>query len=342
MNEASSKYVDQIATEKLLSEKLRHVHHLTPHDAWQVALSTDHCGTGIAHFDRSVQAGVITETPASGYRLIQFTSSIATPYPSNNQVAVHHFPVAQPAGNVIFVHGLYEDNLGIYSYFISLLNQQGLDVYLLMLPYHYERKPAESLFSGEYFWSGNVERSVQAYCQAVNDLYQLYRFLQQKTGLQTWLVGFSLGGGIVLSLAAQEAVDGVFAINPVCNIAELVWSSALFAPVCEDLVASGISLRELQIIYQALDPLNAKNIQTPVEQVILAASEYDQINQPRNYDLLIHQWSLSRVIRYKAGHLNILRVPRLAIDVAKCHQGSTTTRVQDDGSMEDDDWRLSR
>lgn len=337
MNEASSKYVDQIATEKLLSEKLRRVHHLTPHDAWQIELATDHCGTGVALIDYSVQAGKVTETTGPGYRLIRFTSSIATPYPLNNQVAVHHFPVAQPAGNVIFVHGLYEDNLGIYNYFISLLNQQGLDVYLLIMPYHYERKPDESLFSGEYFWSGNVGRSVQAYCQAVNDLYQLNRFLKQKTGLQTWLVGFSLGGGIVLSLAAREVVDGVFAINPVCNIAELVWSSALFAPICEDLVASGISLRELQIIYQALDPLNAQNIQTPVEQIILAASEYDQINQPRNYDLLVCHWNLYRVNRYKAGHLNILRVPRLAIDVAKCYQGSSPVSVQEDGILQGDD-----
>ena len=315
MNEASSKYVDQIATEKLLNEKLRGVHHRTDRQVLPLQIAAQDFLVGAPPVKQ------VLESQKPGYREICFPSAIATSCPANNLVYLHAFLRDQAWGSVIFVHGLYEDNLAIYNYYFSLLNDQGLDVYLLILPYHYERKPAESQFSGEYFWSGDLARSVQAYQQAVNDLYQFYGYLKQKTTSPGWVIGFSLGGGVALSLAARLALDGVFAINPVCNIAELVWSSALFSPIREDLAGSGISLEELHQVYQVLDPLNAQNIQTPLDRIALAASAYDQINEPGNYDLLARRWQLLHVLGYKAGHLNILRVPRLALDLIKQMKG---------------------
>jgi hypothetical protein len=55
---------------------------------------------------------------------------------------------------------------------------------------------------------------------------------------------------------------------------------------------------------------------TSREKILLIYGLYDQITRPAQYEALIAVRHLSNVIKYKAGHLNTLRVPRFAVDVA--------------------------
>lgn len=318
MNEASSKYVDQIATEKLIQEKLSLVHHAT-------ARTIDWDMDSLADFTNLPQLpDLVTEKRQGDTLAFSFLSVAPTSYIENNQVQCTGYLTQQQRGALVFVHGLYEDNLQIYNFFISQLNHEGLDVYLMVLPYHYNRTPATSAFSGEYFWSGDLPRSALAYKQAIYDLYQLQQWVSQRTRQPAWIVGFSLGGGIALTLAALTRLPGVFAINPVCNISRLVWTSALFAPIRQDLEASGISFEMVKMWYAAFEPLNANPIHTDLEHIVLGRSLYDQINDISHYNLLADAWKLRNVISYKAGHLNVLRVPRLAVDVSTFATGIPT------------------
>lgn len=311
MNEASSKYVDQIATEKLINEKLKLVHHAPD----QAGRAYD---TSFDDFQAlSCQPQDVIETRKADSVEISFASAVRTGHIENDRVRSRCALSARPVGNVVFVHGLYEDNVQIYDFFISLLNGQGVNVYALTLPFHYERKPSVSLFSGEFFWSGDIHRSALAFKQAVYDLCQMYHYVKNQSHGAVWIIGFSLGGGIALCLASMIALDGIFTINPVCNIARLVWNSALFATVKEDLKASGLSLEDVQARYAAFEPLNVEDPKTARDRVIVAKGLYDQINDPDNYDLLAAKWRIRHVLSYKAGHLNILRVPKLAKDVIR-------------------------
>ena len=311
MNEASSKYVDQIATERLINDKLKRVHHAPD----QAGCAYD---TSFDDFKAlSSQPEGVIETRKGNTVEISFPSAVRTRYAENDRVRCRCALSARPVGNIIFVHGLYEDNVQIYGFFISMLNERGMNVYALTLPFHYERKPSTSLFSGEFFWSGDIHRSALAFKQAVYDLCQLYHYVKDRAQAAVWITGFSMGGGIALCLTSLVAIDGIFAINPVCNIAELVWTSALFATVKEDLEASGLTLENVQARYSAFEPLNVELMKTARDQVIVAKGLYDQINEPDNYDLLVAKWRIPHVLSYKAGHLNILRVPKLATDVTR-------------------------
>jgi hypothetical protein len=312
MNESSSKYVDQIATEKLLAEKLTRVHHAPD-------LAADWSQAGFNDFgDLPSLPDEVQEVDQGKFSLLRFPSVLLTLFPENNQVVCRRYAPPQPSADLIFVHGLYEDNLEIYSFFISQLLAQGIRVTLMELPYHYDRRPVGSQFSGEYFWSGNLLRSALAHKQAVYDLYQTYNLLRSlnSSPLPTGICGFSMGGGIALSLASLTSLDCLFLINPVCNISELVWSSALFAPIRDDLETHGIDFVGLKACYRPYEPLEMAGAQTSPHNIFLAYSLYDQINDPGNYKLLIEQWAIHNILPYKAGHLNILRVPRLAGDVA--------------------------
>lgn len=316
MNEASSKFVDKIATEKLLSEKLQTVHH-TPNTQWQ-------------QFDTSLSAltsldGQLTvrETSRDEQALLSFDSAISTGYPENDTVPCLVFPAAQAAGDVIFVHGLYEDNRDIYNFFISQLNNQGLNVYALTLPFHYDRQPANSSFSGEFYFSGDAYRNTVAFKQAVTDVLQFYHYLKRRTGRSVCIAGFSMGAGVGLTVSGLISVDGMFAINPVCNIADLIWSSFLFSPVKQDLIAAGFDQQDIAELYGEFEPLGFRPPRTSQDRVVLGMGRYDQINDPKNYSLLHQTWDLQHVIEYKAGHLNILRVPKLASDVANFYFNRT-------------------
>lgn len=315
MNEASSKFVDKIATEKLLTEKLNRVHH-TPDPAWQ-------------RFDTSLEDIKVlngelpgfTQIQQNGFIDISFESIIKTGYAENDVVSIRKFPAPNATGDVIFVHGLYEENREIYNFFISQLNQQHLNVYVLTLPYHYERRPASSAFSGEFYFSGDAYRNTVAFKQAVCDVTSFYRFLKRNTGHAVWLTGFSMGGGVGLTIAGLMDIDGLFAINPVCNIAHLVWTSSLFSPVKKNLMTAGLDQQDISELYGDFEPLGFTPPKTPTNRIVLGIGLYDQINDPNNYDLLRDTWALENTIRYKAGHLNILRVPKLAHDVARFYFG---------------------
>ena len=306
MNEASSKYVDRIAVEKLINEKLRHVHHVPG-------------GAGQAWDEQGwpVLSDAFPEVSLASDAEISFLSRLPSGDPDNDRAKVLVRPAPDQAGEVVFVHGLYEDNLKIYDTLLSELVRKGLGVHFLMLPYHYDRTPRQSFFSGEFFWSGDIRRSVRAYQQAAYDLFDLHQYLRRRSGRPVWIVGFSMGGGIALTLAAHAPLDGVFAINPVCNLGELVWKSALFSTIRSDLQAGGIGYDDVRARFDRLDPLLADRFCTPAERIALGRSLYDQINDPAHYDLLVAKWHIRQVRSYRAGHLNVLRAPRLAADIAE-------------------------
>ena len=315
MDEASSKYVDQIATQRLIEEKLSLVNHYPDESAASI-------DTSFRDFNNlSMYPEGLKEIEKEKYTEIFFRSSINTEYHENNLVKCMHFYAKKSIGNIVLVHGLYEDNMEIYKFFISMLNEHGMSVYLMLLPYHYERTPNQSAFSGEYFWSANIYRSALAFKQAVYDLCQLYFYVKNKSGESVWITGFSMGGGVGLSVVSLISIDGIFVINPVCNITELMWHSSLFSTIKGDLEANGLTFDDIKIMYSLYEPLNIKDIKISRDKVVMAKGLYDQINDYRNYDLFKQRWGLKHVLSYKAGHLNILRVPKLASDIANFYFG---------------------
>ena len=172
---------------------------------------------------------------------------------------------------LILVHGLFEDNLAIYDFFLSMLAGQGYDVYVLILPYHYHRKPVESLFSGEYFWSADLSRSAAAFKQAVYDLRQLYGYVATTSERPVRLAGFSMGAGVVLAFAAHEPLDAVFAINPVCNMSDLVWDTRIFSTIRRDLEAAGLGLHDARSAYAPFELLAVRAPATSPSRIAVAA-----------------------------------------------------------------------
>lgn len=313
MNEASSKYVDNIAVEKLLMEKLNNVHHFP---------EANNVSSEIKLEDLNQISSPITIVQLNdkyGTSELKFNSYVKTDYPENDEVKCIYYASENKTiiGDLIFVHGLYEDNLQLYQYFFSQLNNKGINVYLLILPFHYMRKPSKSLFSGEYFWSGNIFRSILAFKQGVYDLYSIYQYLQDNSNNKIAVSGFSMGGGIVLSLVSYVNIHASFIINPISNISSLVWNSKLFSAVKNDFQKAGLDYDIVKYRFKEFELMDRDTIATDINNIFIGISKYDQINEQENYDMIINSWLLRNINYYKAGHLNIFRVPKLASDIEK-------------------------
>jgi alpha-beta hydrolase superfamily lysophospholipase len=278
MDEASSRFVDRLAVDKLLQEKLSRVHHRQP-----------------------------SPLPE------------ATPPVCDQQgLALRSFPAAQPRATVLFAHGLYEDQSDIYRFLFTGLNRLGYTVELFFLPYHYQRKPADSLFGGEFFFSANLHRTRQAFLQASLEMSTCHRRLVRERRQPIFLAGFSMGGTIALQAAARlHDVPGVCLINPPAGLADLIWTSPLCQTIRADIEADGLDRAAVAAYFRDIDPAFAGVGSVDRQRVLMVQALYDLVTRQEQYEALAKAWQFPHRLKVHAGHLNTLRVPRLAEDMAR-------------------------
>jgi len=313
MDEASSKFVDRLVQEKLLEEKLSRVHHAP---VGGIELEAPDL------FDEIVPA-FGNELPeivemAEGFR---FPSPARCDHPENRecQVLVHRAP--QAIGSVVLLHGLFEDSRGIYDFLIRGLLKLGLNVHQSTLPFHYDRRPSASLFSGEYFWSANYRRTRRGFEQAVRELDALERIVKDREGVAPLVCGFSMGGCVSMLLASmRDDLAGVMAINPPARLSGIVWDSPLCATIKDDYRTAGYSMERLEPAFRAFEPYSRQIVSLPAQRIRLVHGIYDQVTSIDQYESLALAWKLEGTLAYKAGHLNTLRMPRLAGDIANFFQ----------------------
>lgn len=320
MKESSSRFVDQLTLEKLLSEKLEKVHHFPK--------------TGL-HFDDSLfsdweqyQQRVKLQLPTAltnqrPDNVVLFDSLVAGKYTENQKIRIHSFLTPDAKANLVFYHGLFEENRGIYQFLFSNLNRVGINVYLCTLPFHYERKPSVSAFSGEFFWSAYFERTRNAFKQAIYDFHQVKEWVAQKSTLPVLCGGFSMGGAVALIYGALHKLEaGIIALNPAVSLSKIVWDSPLCRTIKKDYQSAGYQISQLQKAYADFEPISYQCPQTPVDKIFLGYGSYDLVTSPALYESFLNDWHLQHTKEYKSGHLNLLRVPRVANDLFQFWQNN--------------------
>lgn len=311
MDEASSKFVDRLVMEKLLEEKLRKVRH-SPEGGMDDPTSLGDALRMVA----TSPLPTVSETE-NGFR---FATPFLSGHPENDHcdVVVHRAEASR--GAIVFLHGLFEESRGLYDFLFRNLLRMGFDIYQSTLPYHYSRKPASSSFGGEFFWSANFLRTSAAFRQAVCELHLLERIVAQRTEHPPLVCGFSMGGCVSLLLASlREDLHGVFAINPASTLSGIVWDSPLCSTIKADFLAAGRSVEELRTAFARFEPLGVEHPTLATERIHLCYGIYDQVTSLEQYESFARAWNLANTTALKAGHMNTLRTPRLAGDIADFH-----------------------
>jgi dienelactone hydrolase len=107
------------------------------------------------------------------------------------------------ASCLLYVHGWLEPGSWAEesTLFRKWSRELDVDIVHVSLPFHGKRKPRGSLFSGEFFWTADLVRSIEGVRQALFDARAVMAWLRTQDYEQIGVTGLSLGGAITMLFA---------------------------------------------------------------------------------------------------------------------------------------------
>lgn len=190
---------------------------------------------------------------------------------------------------LVYVHGWLEPGSWVEEYFMFPGWGRALDVDLVhvALPFHGVRNPRTSLFSGEYFWTADLVRSVESIRQAVCDSRTLIEWMRGRGYASVGTLGISFGGSIAMLLGCLEQVpDYVIAIAAHLAIGEASERAEILWRTKRDLERWGVSEAARRRIWARLGIDEARPVLSPDRQLWIEAREDAHIDP----DLVRAQW----------------------------------------------------
>lgn len=240
----------------------------------------------------------------------RYPSLIQTEWESNNVVTGKYFHVNKDNKekiSVIMVHGWRTEGFGHFDkLFLEDFKKNEFDLYYYTLPYHLDRQPLNSLYSGEYMVSADVEGTLQAIQQAVVDLRALVQWIKKNKGGKVLLIGISLGGFLTNLTATVEAeVNGLVSIMYANALSFSIWKTPPGKYIKKDLVANKFTYQQLKDYWNIIDPSCYQPL-LPKENILLISGKYDQYVWLEDTDRLWMKWNKPKRQVYDCGHAGIV------------------------------------
>lgn len=209
--------------------------------------------------------------------------------------------------NIILVHGWRMKNWDkIKKMFLRKFKHEGFNIYFYTLPYHLNREPANSLYSGELMISANIERTLAAVYQAVAEIRMLTKWLKQKNGGQVILLGISLGGYVTnLTAAVSKAPDALISVFYANSLAYSVWHTIPGKFIKKDFLKHGFTYEKLKEVWKSIEPSNFTP-QIKKENIFLLSADYDRYVLNEDSKLLWERWGKPLRKTYPCGHAGII------------------------------------
>lgn len=215
---------------------------------------------------------------------------------------------AQRRPRLLYLHGYMQPE----TYFeeLTLLSSMalGLNVEVIQMqpPYHGRRAPRSSRFSGEYYWTADLVRSVEALRQTLFDARTLLHWLLAQNERPVGVTGLSLGGALTATLTCLDP-RFAFSIPLIAHmdLAALVADAPVLSAMRRDLKSFGWSTKRFgqfvkQLGWYELLP------QQPPERVLLIAASDDRFFDPRVVERMWKRWGKPQVEWYPTSHMGFL------------------------------------
>jgi dienelactone hydrolase len=229
---------------------------------------------------------------------------------------------------LIYVHGWLEPGPWIEEAVLlpRLHDELGVDVLHIQLPFHGSRNPRSALFHGEFFWSADLVRTVEAVRQSVIDVRTLMAWLRAVHGYEEiGVTGISLGGGITMALACVEpAPDWIAPIIGHLKLGEAIEEAAILWRMKSDLERFGIDAARRKDLFTRLG-LGTMKPKIPPERQLWIAAQDDAYITPRLVKEQWREWGEPPIEWIPGGHMTfplsigrmITRMKAFHVDVAR-------------------------
>ncbi|MCI0765890.1 alpha/beta hydrolase [Bacillus sp. TL12] len=238
----------------------------------------------------------------------KYESGIQTGYSRNDLVTGEaYINNNEAAANVIFVHGWRMDsNDRVKKIFHNQIMDLGWNMYYFTLPFHFDREPDNSLYSGEFMVSANIQRTVRSTQQAVVDLRTLINWIKTNKEGPIVLIGISLGGFITnLTSLVEPDIDVLASIFYANRISYSIWNTDPGKYIKSDLENHGVTYQELIDYWKVTEPSQALP-KVKKENILLITAKYDEYVHFEDTDYLWSSWDRPTRYIYNCGHAGIV------------------------------------
>ncbi|MCP4364751.1 MAG: alpha/beta hydrolase family protein [Planctomycetes bacterium] len=218
---------------------------------------------------------LVSET--EGYKLYKLQSETCYPsgYEQNNKMYLEYYKADKALKSLIILHGWGRTKKDVEKTLCEELAGNGISSVLVTLPYHMERAP-EGTWSGEYFLSGNVDRTIEAVRQTIMEIRYIANFLKEQADV-IGIYGISLGGVIAhIAMSAEDRFDFGISAFAGGNPAGIVLDGLLTNYVRGDIELAGLSRQELEEAWQIINP-GVLPCKVGKNKILMINGKYDQI-----------------------------------------------------------------
>ncbi len=193
--------------------------------------------------------------------------------------------------------------------------RRGVDVVLLVPPYHLERTPA-GFSSGDAVLAASTPDHLRVFAQELSDLRRLLAWLRGLGPPALGGLGTSLGGVLLLRTVTWDGgLDFLTVIIPAIAPGDIL-NDAAGALFRLRLAAEGRSPADVARLYASLNPTGMPP-RLSASRISVLYGRYDRIAGERRILDWTAAWGVTRVHAYPRGHALALFAPSMYGDYAR-------------------------
>lgn len=209
---------------------------------------------------------------------------------------------------MIYLHGWmqFEAWLEEATLMPAMARRLGVDVIHMQLPYHGRRKPPGSLFHGEYFWTADVVRTMEAIRQSVLDARSLLSWLESQGCGPVGVAGISLGGALTEALICLEPrLAFAYPFVAHMDLAGALAEAPILRRMRRELRGFGWGPEELEGFMRRAGWEDMRPA-IPLERILIIAAKYDVYLTPERVETMWKSWGEPPIYWFPGGHIGIL------------------------------------
>jgi pimeloyl-ACP methyl ester carboxylesterase len=223
---------------------------------------------------------------------------------------------------LVYVHGWLEPGPWVEEAVLlpRLYDALGVDVLHVQLPFHGARNPRSALFHGEFFWSADLVRSIEAVRQSCNDARTLVTWLRAQGYEEVGVTGISLGGSIAMVLACVDPTpDYIVPIVSHLQLGEAVEDAPILWRMKADLERFGVDRVRRKAIFGRLGIASLLPTLAPERQLWIMARDDAYIAAPL-VEAQWRAWGEPPIEWIPGGHMTFpLSLPRIVERTREFH-----------------------
>ncbi len=215
---------------------------------------------------------------------------------------------------IIYVHGWLEpgswvEEATLFKHWSKVLD---VDIVHVSLPFHGRRAPRNSLFSGEFFWTADLVRTVEGVRQAVCDTRTMMAWLREQGYERIGISGISLGGALTMITACvDDHPDFILPIIAHLKMSEAVERASILWRMKSDLEKWGIDATQRRAIFERLGIGRFRPVLAPERQLWIEARE-DAYLEAHHVQEQWAEWGEPNLYWIEGGHMTFpLQVPKM-------------------------------